>query len=203
MKKLRYFVIFSIFSCMAAGLFGQNQSFFSNEICLGTGVPIYADSISSQRKDILASDDYKRIAAGLSYNAVLNISEPIKIAFGADLMTDFLWDGKQFYHTLDYAFCAGIKVFPGNQGLNLGIDYTIGNRADFLKEPVQTQEGISYSKSSNSKAWGNGFKLCIQYDFLNSSPGKVKPLLGVYYRCIPRGSNLTDHTLCIYGGIRL
>ena len=150
MKKLHSFLILIIFSCLSAGVFAQNQKFFSNEFILGTGVPIYADNISSQRKAILDSNDYKRIAASLSYNAILSISDPIQIVFGADLMTDFLWEGDLYYHTLDYAFCTGIKIFPGAQGLNLSIDYTLGNRADFLVQPVEAEGSVSYIKSIDS-----------------------------------------------------
>lgn len=189
MKKLSLLLI--SFSIALAPLFcAENGSFFSNEILLGTGVPIYDDNSLTERKNILETSDYKRIVAGLGYNLNLNISEPIKIIFGADLSSDFLWEGSQYYHTLDYAFCTGIKVFPGAQGLNFSISYTLGNRSDFYDQKIGTS------------AWGNGFKLSLQYDFLNSSSSRIKPLLGAYYRCIPRGSNHTDHTLFIYGGIK-
>lgn len=223
MKKIRFFLILSVFSCLTMSVFAQKMRIFSSEIVLGTGIPIYADNQNSERKDILASSDYKRVVAGLSYNAILSLSEPIKLEFGADLMSDFLWDSTKYYHTLDYAFCTGIKVFPGAQGLNLSISYILGNRTDFylrsehINTVPESSEGDSGSggegsaaitdnvrniQTVQSKAWGNGFKLSIQYDFLNSAETKVKPVVGAYYRCIPRGSNLTDHTLCIYGGIR-
>ena len=189
MKKIYLLLIGFVFA-MTPLSGAENSSFFSNEVLLGTGVPIYDDNSLTERKNLLETSDYKRIVAGLGYNLNLNIAEPIKIVFGADLSADFLWEGSQYYHTLDYAFCTGIKVFPGAEGLNVSIAYTLGNRADFFDNKI------------GASAWGNGFKLSLQYDFFNSSASKIKPLLGAYYRCIPRGANHTDHTLCIYGGIK-
>ena len=189
MKKICLLLICIFFASTKLFAGGMGQ-FFSNEILVGTGVPIYDDNSQSDRKTLLDTSDYKRIVANLSYFLDLNISDPIKIVFGADLMSDFLWEQDFYYHTLDYAFCTGIKVFPGAMGLNLSIAYCLGNRTDFFNELIC------------STSWGNGFRIAVQYDFLNSTDSKVKPLAGAYYRCIPRGANLTDHTLCIYGGIK-
>lgn len=201
MKKLRLLLIVFVFSVFSAQIFAQNSSFFSSEITAGTGIPIYDDNVNSERKLILDTSDYKRIVVGLSYNACFSISEPIRIILGADILSDFVWNDGLYYNTLDYAFCAGIKIYPGAQGLNLGINYTLGNRTDFLN--VDSATGESGEKQTNTRDWGNGFKLIVQYDFMTASENRVKPVLGAYYRCIPRGSNLTDHTLCIYGGVKL
>lgn len=204
MKKLRFILIFSVFSFFGLKLFAHGSGFFSSEVLLGTGLSIYEDDSVSGRKELLNTSDYKRILAELTYNAVFSISEPIKIVLGADLMSDFLWEQDMYFHTLDYAFCTGIKVFPGAQGLNLGICYTLGNRTDFTRLPAITESDPKENeKRILNKSWGNGFKLNIQYDFLNSSSAKVKPVVGAYYRFSPRGGNFTDHTLCIYGGVRL
>ena len=211
MKKFRLILCISVFSLLGPVLFAHGNGFFCSEVMLGTGITIYDDNSGSERKQLLDTSDYKRIVAGLSYNAVLGISEQIKLLFGADLMSDFLWEDDMYFHTLDYAFCTGVKIFPGAQGLNFGISYILGNRTDFVKVyktvektgEGQTGEEKVLEETILTKSWGNGFKLFVQYDFMEDSSSKVKPLAGAYYRCVPRGGNLTDHTICLYGGIKL
>ena len=180
---------------------------------MGTGVSIYDSSADELRKNLLTGKDYKRIVTGLTLDTNLNISDPLKIMFGAEAFSDFLWDKINYYNTLDYSFFTGIKIFPGKSGLNFSISYILGNRSDFYTEIIETpteelnEDGTpvtkqSLAKRNNTKAWGNGFRLAIQYDFMQSRSYKVKPVAGAYYRCVPRGNYNTDHILCIYGGIR-
>lgn len=198
MKKTFLIITLSLFA--ALGVFASGESFFTPEISLGTGVSIYDDKASTARKVILDRSDYKRIIAGLTADTNLNISEPIKVIFGAEAFCDFLWIKGSYYHTTDYAFFSGIKIFPGVQGLNFSIAYTLGNRTDFFS--YYDEEEDTTIKKNDPKSWGNGFRLGIQYDFMEDRDYKVKPQVGVYYRCIPRGNYNTDHILSIYGGIR-
>ena len=189
MKKLILIILASL-SITAAAFAGQD-SFFTNEVSLGTGIPIYNETSSVSRKDILGTTNYKRIVAGLTADTNLNISSSIKILIGAELFTDFLWNTELFYNSLDYAFFSGIKFYPGVKGLNISITYVLGNRTDFISQnPAVTQ------------SWGNGFRLAIQYDFMTDRVTKIKPILGGYYRFVPRGNYSTDHILSIYSGIR-
>lgn len=188
MKKSLLFAFFMTFALLSA--FANSDNFFTTEVSLGTGISIYDTNGDSLRKDILSQKDYKRIVAGLTVDTNLNISEPLKIMFGAEAFSDFLWNSPLYYNTLDYAFFTGIKVFPNKTGLNFSISYVLGNRSDF------------YDDDTNTKAWGNGFRIAIQYDFMEKKDYKIKPSLGGYYRCIPRGDYNRDHILCIYGGIR-
>lgn len=189
MKKLILIILASL-SITAAAFAGQD-SFFTNEVSLGTGIPIYNETSSVSRKDILGTTNYKRIVAGLTADTNLNISSSIKILIGAELFTDFLWNSELFYNSLDYAFFSGIKFYPGVKGLNISITYVLGNRTDFISQnPAVTQ------------SWGNGFRLAIQYDFMTDRVTKIKPILGGYYRFVPRGNYSTDHILSIYSGIR-
>ena len=190
MKKLFFTIILILFS--SGILFANEDSFFTTEVSLGTGISIYDSSADELRKQMLTSKDYKRIIVGLTLDTNLNISEPLKIMFGSELFSDFLWEKSNHYNTLDYAFFTGIKVFPNKSGLNFSISYVLGNRSDFFTEDPKT----------DTKSWGNGFRLSIQYDFMQSRSYKVKPVAGTYYRCVPRGNYNTDHILCLYGGIR-
>lgn len=188
MKKTITILFLQVF--LLSGLFANSDSFFTTEVSLGTGVSIYDSSADDLRKELLSQKDYKRIITGLTIDTNLNISEPLKIMFGADLFCDFLWNSKKHYNTLDYSFFSGIKVFPNKTGLNLSICYSLGNRCDF------------FDNKNDSKSWGNGFRIGIQYDFMEARAYKVKPIVGAYYRCLPRGNYNTDHILCLYGGIR-
>lgn len=218
MKKLLISAILTLFVLTGAA---ANSNFFTTEVSLGTGISIYDSSSDALRKDLLSQKDYKRIVAGLTADTNLNISDPLKIMFGAEAFSDFLWNSPQYYNSLDYAFFTGIKVYPNKTGLNISISYVLGNRADFFTQTVEVQsdevdeEGNpvlnedgspvtkdELQKSNDTKAWGNGFRIAIQYDFMMNKATKIKPVVGGYYRCLPRGDYNRDHILCIYGGIR-
>ena len=197
MKKL-FISIFLL--VLGFSLFADDNSLFVNEASLGTGISIYSDNADSNRSVVLNSDNTKRIVANLTLDTNLNISPMIKIVFGAESFCDFVWDNGLYYHSIDYAFFSGIKIFPNVAGLNFSIDYTIGNRSDFCN--IDAQTGEKTGGKNSTKSWGNGFRLCIQYDFMKDKIYKVRPFVGAYYRCVPRGNYNTDHILCLNGGIR-
>ena len=188
MKKTITILFINLF--LLSGLFADSDSFFTTEVSLGTGVSIYDSSANELRKELLTGKNYKRIVAGLTLDTNLNLSDALKILLGADLFTDFLWDQGKYYNSIDYSFFTGIKFFPGKSGLNFSISYVLGNRSDF------------YSDKNETKAWGNGFRIGIQYDFMQDKKYRIKPSAGAYYRCVPRGNYSKDHILCLYGGIR-
>ena len=211
MKKLFLLIILAI--TMSFHVFAGEDSFFTTEASLGTGISIYDSSADDLRKALLGQSNYKRIVLGLTFDTNLNISDPLKIMFGTEAFSDFLWDKPSYFNTLDYAFFTGIKVFPNKSGLNFSISYVLGNRTDFFTELVEEptedldEDGNTITtsvlkKHNNTKSWGNGFRLSIQYDFMQTKSYKVKPVVGGYYRYVPRGNYNTDHILCIYGGIR-
>ena len=140
MKKHLFLILFLISGTFAG--FAGEDSFFTTEVSLGTGISIYDSSADDLRKTILSGTDYKRIVAGLSLDTNLNISEPVKVMFGAELFSDFLWDKINYYNTIDYSLFTGIKFFPNTSGLNFSISYFLGNRTDFFTklEEKQTEE---------------------------------------------------------------
>ena len=190
MKRTVLIILLTMLTLSRA--FSEGDKFLTTEASLGTGISIYDSSTGELRKNILSESGYKRIILGLTLDTNLNISDPLKIMFGGEIFSDFLWSGSEHYNTLDYSFFTGIKIFPNKTGLNFSISYALGNRTDFFTE----------SPSTDTKSWGNGFRLAIQYDFMENKSYKVKPTAGAYYRCIPRGDYNTDHILCLYGGIR-
>ena len=42
----------------------------------------------------------------------------------------------------------------------------------------------------------------LQYDFMEKKNATIKPIVGAYYRNLPRGNYNKDNILCLYGGIR-
>ena len=235
MKKTFLISILMIF--ISFEFFANEDSFFTPEVSLGSGISIYDDSSDSNRKSILTQTDFKRIVAGVTIDTNLNISDSIKVIAGGEFFGDFTWDRGIYYHTTDYAFFTGIKIFPDIKGLSFSISYTLGNRSDFYsirterQVPADTQTNPEDStdpepadptdssaegnttpeetttqyvtlKKQETKAWGNGFRIAVQYDFFEDRDYKVKPHIGAYYRCVPRGNYKTDHILSIYGGVR-
>lgn len=189
MKKLFLLIMLTItmtFSLVA------KDSFLTTEISLGTGISIYDSGAGDFRKLLLNKSDFRRIILGITADTNLNISDPLKIMFGAETFCDFLWAGSDYFNTFDYAFFTGIKVFPTRTGFNFSISYVLGNRTDYFDE----------APKQDTKAWGNGFRISLQYDFMEEKEYKIKPHAGAYYRCIPRGNYNTDHIICLYGGIR-
>ena len=190
MKKI--FLIFVITLFVLSVTFSNTESFFTTEVSLGTGISIYDSTGSDNRKTLLKDSDYKRIILGLTADTNLNISDPLKVLFGFETFCDFLWKDSDYYNSCDYAFFTGIKVFPNKTGLNLSISYVLGSRSDYF----------SQAPKKSDKSWGNGFRLSIQYDFMQNKEYRIKPNVGAYYRFVPRGSYNKDHILCLYGGIR-
>lgn len=190
MKKIFLVLLLAIFILPCA--FSNSESFFTTEVSLGTGISIYDSSSGDSRKSLLKESDLKRIIIGTTAATNLNLSEPLKIILGAELFCDFLWKGSDYFNTTDYSLFSGIKIFPTRNGLNFSISYVLGCRTDYF----------SAAPKKDTKSWGNGFRLALQYDFMEDREYKVKPSAGVYYRCIPRGNYNKDHTLCLYGGIR-
>ncbi len=240
MKKTLLISILMIF--ISFEFFANENSFFTPEVSLGSGISIYDDSSDTNRKAILTQSDYKRVVVGITVDTNLNISDSIKVIAGGEFFGDFTWDKGIYYHTADYAFFSGIKIFPDIKGLSFSISYTLGNRSDFYSTrterqipaetqtnsdtpaapdssdsedpsvpdssaeenttPAETTPRYVTVKNKQTKSWGNGFRIAVQYDFMEDRNYKVKPHIGAYYRCVPRGNYKTDHILSIYGGVR-
>lgn len=113
----------------------------------------------------------------------------IRIAAGSILLADFKFKDGASYNSLDYNFYGGARIYPGLGGLRLGVDYNLGRRTDFIDiEPINEVK---------STAWGNGFRLLLEYDFRYTKTGLL-PMLGGSWRYVPRGGNTADHTLSVY-----
>ncbi|MCR4736370.1 MAG: hypothetical protein K5829_15345 [Treponema sp.] len=151
------------------------------------------------KKQSLASDNSaSRILLGANADITFKITEPLQFFAGADTFLDLNFKNSYYYNTFDYAFFAGIKVFPGNQTFDCSIAYALGNRSDFanIDDDKYTIKGSGMAK------WGNGFKLSLEYTFLYKSDAKLCPFIGGSYRFMPRGNYNYDNILTAYVGIR-
>lgn len=173
-------------------LFAQ-EKFFNWDISLSTGIPIHSTSTESSKSDILIGNTFNRIIAGTSTEIFLNITKPVKAVAGGDAFCEFIWDGDNHFNSLDYSFYGGVKIFPNLAGFNFEVDYVFGCKTTFAK----TDE----FSDNTSSSWGNGFRIAIEYDFFYGEESKLDPVVGGYYRYIPRGNYIYDHIIAAYIGL--
>ena len=83
-----------------------------------------------------ATEGLSRVVLELDVTAELVLHPNIRIALGSILLTDFKFKGDDSYHSLDYGFYSGLRIYPGLGGLRLGVDYNLGRRTDFIRMAV-------------------------------------------------------------------
>lgn len=166
---------------------------------LSSGFNLHSDGDLAKQNPLFSDSSAARILIGANVDATFCTSDTLQIVAGSDLFCDFHIKDKLYYHTFDYSFFTGIKIFPNLQGLNFSIAYVLGNRTDFKQFYDEDEQLIRGYKNTK---WGNGFRLSVEYDFLYDSDSKIIPFAGFYYRHIPRGNNHNDNILSAYIGIR-
>lgn len=134
------------------------------------------------------TEDFNRVVIEFDAMAELVVHPTIRIVLGSVLLTDFKFKGDDSYHSLDYGFYSGLRVYTGLGGLRAGVDYNLGRRTDFIR--------MAGLKDIHSTPWGNGFRFLLEYDFKSGNPG-LAPIIGGSWRHIPRGGS-SDHILSIY-----
>lgn len=192
-KNFAFFVfmlIFSSFFGFAEKRPGPRDKIIGFDVGLVTCIPVYGDTSSPYKN---------RVVIGNDGDISLKIGAPLKILFGYDLIGDINWDKNEHSNHLDYAFCSGVKIYPGIGGLNGTLAYALGARTDFIDEKVFDENGDSKTRSVvETTAWGNGFKIGVEYDFLYDSSRRTMPALGFFYRLMPRGNNNYDNIFAFY-----
>lgn len=192
-KNFAFFVfmlIFSSFFGFAEKRSGPRDKIIGFDVGLVTCIPVYGDTSSTYKN---------RVVIGNDGDISLKIGAPLKILFGYDLIGDINWDKNEHSNHLDYAFWSGVKVYPRIGGLNGTLAYALGARTDFIDEKVFDENGDSKTRSVvETTAWGNGFKIGVEYDFLYDSNRRTMPALGFFYRLMPRGNNNYDNIFAFY-----
>lgn len=189
MRRLLYVFIILTFSITL--LFANTNKIVGFDIGLASGLPVYSSDSISDSNSLINDGDYNRIIFGGLFDLSFSICEPLKIIMGSDILCDFIWSGSDYSNHLDYAFWGGIKFYPGVGGLNGSLAYALGRRTDFFNNEVE-------DTTISSSAWGNGFRVGIEYDFKYQSEHSCMPALGIYYRFMPRGNNTYDNIFAVY-----
>lgn len=159
------------------------------EIGIGSGYVFYGDKKTKDLISDMNSDDYSRFLIGGDVGFFIPLAEKVLFTGDAELMTDLFWNGGDHCYFLDYSFNTGIKVYPGLGGLGFGVAYCLGRRTSFID--------IDDYDETDSTSWGNGFKFNLDYDIRYGKDG-VCPVIGTYWRHMPRGNSSSDNAVSIY-----
>ncbi|MDE5898423.1 MAG: hypothetical protein K2H09_04070, partial [Treponemataceae bacterium] len=148
-------------SALAASACAAAPKRFGFDAGISTGIPIYGGGDVEAADSAVNGGSVNRIVIGGNAGATLRLGAPLKLLAGADLLCDFVWSGGDHSNHLDYAFFGGVKIYPGIRGLAFSIAYALGRRTDFIDNETES--------ATRSTAWGNGFRLSAEYDFLYNS----------------------------------
>lgn len=177
--------------------FGQ-EKLLNWEVSLSTGIPVHTSSQTTTEEtkdDLLFTNSFYRVIAGGSADVVLNFTEPLKAVFGIDSFCEFIWEKQSHYNSLDYSLYAGIKLFPNLAGFNASVSYVIGSKSNFIKSE-------EIGSTTQNTSWGNGFRISVEYDFFYGEDAVLYPIVGGYYRYMPRGDYTYDHVIAAYVGLK-
>lgn len=190
MKKI---IIIFTFLFLISRAFSQDSDFFNWDIGFATGIPFHYGESDTNISNFDANS-LNRVLIGATSNFYFKIDDIAFIDFGIDSLFDFKWNSSDYANSIDYSFFGGVKIYPGLGGLNFSIAYCFGNRSDFLK--------IDGEKDIFQHSWGNGARFSLEYDFNYLKETTIKPIVGGYYRFIPRGNYVYDHILCAYVALK-
>ncbi len=148
------------------------------EFGLGSGYVFYGDGDTKDRNSLLS--DANQCVLTLDGAFLIQMNDYLIFSLGGDSVFDFRWSGGNHINLIDYAFLAGVRVFPNFGGLFVSVDYALGRRTDFI-------ELEAYDKTENTK-WGNGFKIALGYDF-SYHLSSFAPELVLSLKSMPRGGS--------------
>jgi hypothetical protein len=165
------------------------ENLFSISAGLTSGVPIYGtNSVASTGSEI---EKGNRVILGSLLSLNLNPLKQVTFYLGNDILWDITWNANDKSSKLHVSFPLGIKVYPGLGGLNVGLAYTLGFRADNIKVE-------SIGEYNETSPWGNGFKFQIEYNFAHDGKSRYLPSIGGYWNLMPRGHESYDNLIVLY-----
>lgn len=189
MKKLLY-ITFTLLLFSNICVYASNDV-VSFDLGISSGISFYGNNYIVEQNNSVNNGEFNRVSAGINGDISFKLASPLRFIVGSDILADFVWGGNSYFNHLDYAFYWGIKIYPNLYGLNTSFSYLLGRRTDF----ISNEENGSYIESS---AWGNGFRISLEYDFAYGRGNVFAPAVGCYYRCVPRGDNYWDNILALY-----
>lgn len=186
MKKIAA-LIFTTFIAFTS--LNASERLFSISAGLSSGVPIYGtNSVASTGSEI---EKGNRVIIGSMLALNLNIIKQTSFYIGNDTLWDITWNASEKSSKLHVSFPLGIKIYPGLGGLNVGLAYTLGFRADNIK----VDEVGEFNETS---PWGNGFKFQVEYNFAHEGKSNYLPSIGGYWNLMPRGNDSYDNLIVLY-----
>ena len=166
-----------------------SENLFSVSAGLTSGVPIYGtNSVASTGSEI---EKGNRVILGSLLSLNLNPLKQVTFYLGNDILWDITWNANDKSSKLHVSFPLGIKVYPGLGGLNVGLAYTLGFRADNIKVE-------SIGEYNETSPWGNGFKFQVEYNFAHDGKSRYLPSIGGYWNLMPRGNDSYDNLIVLY-----
>lgn len=192
MKKLIFVLMIAFTACTLA--FSAEKNLISFEAGITTAIPFYgSNSLNDDNKAVKDGPNGTRMVFGVEGDMNFNILDQFSLFLGMDYLNDFNWNKFSHANHLDYSFFFGGKVYPFSQGFDFNIAYALGNRSDVVSD--------DFDKTLYEAFWGNGFRMGLEYDFSRISNYKHLPVIGVYWKSMPRGKNLRDDILSFAGKI--
>ena len=188
----RFFTCLFISMMIAASAFSateKERKFFGFQFSLGSGYPFYGEKDIDDNHDKMNSNHYNRFIICGDIGFTLKIADPLFFVGSFETMSDFVWNNDYNCNHIDFAFLGGLQFYPGWANFSFNLAYAIGMRGDFVK----TDSGY---KDLQECKWGNGFRMGVEYDFKKG--GGVIPIVGTYWRFMPRGYLNYDNILGIY-----
>ena len=177
-------IILLLFTSLSA-----SENLFSVSAGLTSGVPIYGtNSVASTGSEI---EKGNRVILGSLLSLNLNPLKQVTFYLGNDILWDITWNANDKSSKLHVSFPLGIKVYPGLGGLNVGLAYTLGFRADNIKVE-------SIGEYNETSPWGNGFKFQVEYNFAHDGKSRYLPSIGGYWNLMPRGHESYDNLIVLY-----
>ena len=145
----------------------------------GTAGIVYGDDSTKELTKTLTNDEFSRMILSGDLGLSIKLDKSIRFVTGGNVSYDLFMKNSQNASFLDYAFFGGLRVYPNLGGLNFGLEYNIGQRANFYNL-------VDYEATSGLTNWGNGFRFVTEFDFSYYTEG-LAPVVGLSYRRMPRG----------------
>ena len=186
MKKTIILIVTALLLCTSLS---AKENLFSFSAGLTSGVPIYgSNSVVSTGSEI---DKGNRVIIGSLVSVNLNVLKQISFYLGNDNIWDITWNAQEKSSKFHVSFPLGIKIYPGLGGLNLGLAYTLGFRADSINSKLAGEH-------NGTTDWGNGFKFQAEYNFAHEGSSRFLPSIGGYWNLMPRGNDSYDNLIVMY-----
>ena len=177
MKNLKL-VFIGLFLILTFNVFA-NESKVNFHWGIGPAGIVYGDDSTKELTKTLTRNDFSRLILSGEIGYSIKLDKSIRFIAGGNLVYDCLMKNSQNASFLDYAFFGGLRVYPNLGGFNVGLEYNIGQRANFYNL-------VDYEATSGLTNWGNGFRFVTEFDFSYYTEG-LAPVVGLSYRRMPRG----------------